>query len=234
MSSFSTVLINLLSDLTLSGIAYFTLAVALNQTMGHIKEFLPPSWTLLQPAYDDIQYESMILTTAFINWSMRFLFRCRGHFACAAKSLASILRWLSPLHPEPLKFCLSCCCWMRTHEGEAATGMESRRPHHQCEVRRACSIERMSCPASPAPTLHGEERCLTFDSFSYSRPISPVSADEITNEWRDVGHFSDKERMKESLGPAVSPVADESTSGWRDLACYSDRERTEDTAGQTD
>lgn len=116
--------------------------------------------------------------------------------------------------------------------GEAATGLESRLQHHQCKSR-AYPIERMSCPSSPAPTLHGEERCLTFDNVSHSPAVGPVSADEIMNEWRDVGNFFDKERMKENLSPAVSPVTDESTSGWKDLACSSDRKRTEDTAGQT-
>ena len=212
MASFSEVLVDLLSDLTLSGIAYFALAAALNQAVGHVTELLGPSWTLPQPAAFDIRYEPIVFSIAFIHWSTRFFLRCRGHFGCAGKSVADVLRWLSPLHPEPLKICL--CCWMRTH-GEPATGLDSQL-RHQCKIRRPYPSERMSCPTSPAPTLHGEERRLELDHFSHSPALSPVSADETTNEWRDVENFSDRERTEESLSPAVSPVADESTSGWRD------------------
>ena len=233
MASFSEVLVDLLSDLTLSGIAYFALAAALNQAVGRATELLGPSWTLPRPAAFDIRYEPIVFSIAFVHWSTRFLFRCRGHFGCAGKSIAYILRWLSPVHPKPLKTCP--CCWLRTH-GEPATGPNSQL-RHQCKIRRPYPIERMSCPTRSAPTLHGEERCLTFDYISsenHNSAISPVTADETTNEWRDVENFSDRERTEESLSPAVSPVADESTSGWRDWAYSSDRERTEDTTGQTD
>ena len=118
------------------------------------------------------------------------------------------------------------------------TGMESRLEHHQREVRRAYPIERMSCPLSPTPTLQGEERCLTFDYISAQSDhaaVGSVSAEETTNEWRDVGCFSDKERTVESRSAAVTPVyADEGTSGWRDLGLSSENERTEDATGQTD
>ena len=230
MASFSDVLVDLLSDLTLSGIAYFALAAALNQAVRLVTEFLSPDWILPQPAAFDIRYELIVFSIIFLHWSTRFLFRCRGHFGCAWKSLAYILRWLSPLHPEPLKTCP--CCWMRTHR-EPATGID-RQHRHQYKIGRPYPIALMSCLPSPAPTPRGEERCLTFDDSSHIPAVSPVSADEITNEWRDVGNFSDKERKEESLSPAVSPVADESTSGWRDLVYSSDGKRTEDTAGQTD
>ena len=225
MASFFHILFDLFSDLTLSGIAYFALAEALNQAIGLIIESLGPDRTSPQLAAFHLQYELIVFPIAFIAfmaWSTRFFYRCRGHSGCVGKSLASILRWLSPLHPEPLKTCP--CCWMRDH-GKPTTGMDSLL-QHQSKFRRPYPIERMSYAPSPAPTPHGEERCLTFDC------VSPVSADETTNEWRDVGNVSDEERIEESLSQAVSPVADESTSGWRDLASSSDRERMGDTAVQ--
>ena len=212
MASF---LIDLLSDLTLSGIAYFALAVALNHSVEHVIELLSPSWTLPQLALSDIPYETIVFSIAFIHWSIRLFFRYRGHFRCAWKSLAYILRWLSPLHPKPLKTCP--CCWIRTH-GDPATGLDSRL-QDQGRIRRPDSIERMSsCPPSPALMLPGEQRCLTFDSSSHSPADSLVSADDTMNEWRDVEKSSDDGRREGSL----SPVADESTSGWRDLACSSE------------
>lgn len=169
--------------------------------------------------------KAVVFSIAFIAWSMRLLSRCRGHFGCAGKSLAYILRWLSPLHPQPLKICL--CCWLRAH-AKPETGTD-RQLQHQCKVRRLYPTERVSYPPRPSTTLRTEERCLTSDC------VSPVSADEITNEWRDEESFSDKERTEESLSSAVTSAnADESTSEWRDLAYSSDRERTEDTAGQPD
>ena len=223
-------LIDLLSDLTLSGIAYFALAVALNHSVEHVTELLSPNWTLPQPALFDIPCETIVFSIAFINWSIRLFFRYRGHFHCTWKFLAYIVRWLSPLHPEPLQTCP--CCWIRTY-GEPATGLDSRL-QDQGRIRRPDSIERMSCPPSPVLMLHREERCLAFDSSSRSPAVSLASADDIMNEWRDAGNFSDNGRREESLGPVVSAVADESTSGWRDLACSSDRARTEDSARQTD
>ena len=113
------------------------------------------------------------------------------------------------------------------------TGID-RQHRHQHKISRPYPIEPMSCLPSPAPTLRGEERCVTFDGSSHMPAVSPVSADEITNEWRDAENFSDRERTEGSHSPAVSAVADESTIGWRDWAYSADRERTEDTAGQTD
>ena len=114
--------------------------------------------------------------------------------------------------------------------------LESRLQH---QVRRAYPIERMSCPLSPAPTLQGEEeRYLTFDYVSAQSDhaaVSSVSAEETTNEWRDVGCFSDEGSVEERRSCAVGSVyADESTSGWRDLGCFSEKERTEEAAGKAD
>ena len=227
MASFFDVLFDLLSDLTLSGIAYFALAAALNQAVRLVAELLWSSWIIHQPAaydiWDDmysfaIAFQFIVFSIAFIHWSTRFLFRCRRHFVCAGKSLAYILRWLSPLHPKPLKTCP--CCWLRTRE-EPATELETQL-QRQWKIRRPYPVERMSCPSSHATTLHGEERCLTFDFVSPQNQVpavSPVSADEIKNEWRDVGNFSDKKGTEGRRSPAFSPVdADESTSGWRDMA----------------
>lgn len=109
---------------------------------------------------------------------------------------------------------------MRTRP-EPTTGTDSRLQ----DLRRPYP---MACPPSPASTLEGKERCLTFEA-------SPVGDEEIMDEWRDVGVFEDKEGMEEGLSAAGSSVpADEGTSGWRDLACCSDREGTEDSAGRTD
>ena len=190
---------DVLGDLTLSGVGYIVLIGALHITVGLIITLLWPSG--IHPLQEgiDIWREYIAILIFYLLWTGRFFLRWRGHFDCAGELPAYILRWLSPFYPKPLETCP--CCWIRRH-GDSTTGIDSQ---HQPEgdFRRPNPTELVSCPNSPAPTLHKEEICDIFDDISphdLSPTISPVSADEITNEWNDLEYFSEKGETEGNAG----------------------------------
>ena len=103
--------LNLLLDLVLSFIGYYTLVYVIYMSTGRIAWiFFSPGWTFHPFWYwrDDIMMW-MILSL----WVARFILRWRGHFACAWRYFACILRWLSPLSPKPYEACPCCETAMR-------------------------------------------------------------------------------------------------------------------------
>lgn len=104
-----TSLAELLMDLVLSFIGYFSLVYVLYvlvETIAYVSfQDVSQIMTLIDRRNDIMRLVILSL------WAARFVFRWRGHLAC-------ILRWLCPLSPEPYGSCP--CCPPPMHGGLAS------------------------------------------------------------------------------------------------------------------
>ena len=111
-------LLELLVDLVLSFIGYYALAYVICLLIRIIADWTFHPWIMISDQRDEVMRWMVIFL-----WGARFVLRWRRHLAHSWGYFAWILRWLSPLYPEPYGVCP--CCPTAVHI-EPASGQIER------------------------------------------------------------------------------------------------------------